>query len=454
MSASLIELDKLALDATATGEALAHGHFSALELVTTLLARSDAQNPQLHAYTHVYPERALADAAQSDARRARGELLGPLDGIPIAIKGNIAVSGWPQHAGLRFRRDSLATEDAFAVGRLRAAGAIVVGLTNMDEGALGAAGCNPFFGDVVNPTATGRAAGGSSAGAAAALAAQLTTVALGTDTIGSVRIPAAWCGVAALKPTFGAISTRGVIPTHHRFDHVGPMARSARDLELLLSALAGWDRACRVSFPLTMRSSPGALPSLRIGYVSGFDALTPDDASIAGYNLAIQALTAAGHALRHIDVADWELARAYRALFALCEIEMARAHAARLTASPQDFSPQLQRLLEFGRRQTGQDSARYESRLAALVARVFGLFKDIDLLLTPTTPTTALAPDSARLADCATFTCIASATGRPAMAVPVKPAGQGATASVQLIGQAGDDYVLLKLAQSLEAAMS
>ncbi|HRX89247.1 MAG TPA: amidase [Steroidobacteraceae bacterium] len=454
MSAPLVELDRLALDATATAEALAYGHFSARELVATLLARVDAQNPQLHAYTHVYPEMALASATQSDARRARGGSLGPLDGMPIAIKGNIAVSGWPQHAGLRFRHDSLAREDAFVVDKLRAAGAIVVGLTNMDEGALGAAGRNPFYGDVVNPIAAGLSTGGSSAGAAAALAAHLATVALGTDTIGSVRIPAAWCGVTALKPTFGAISTRGVIPTHHRFDHVGPMARSARDLELLLGTLVGWDRACRVSFPLTLRAAPSALRSMRIGFVSGFDALAPDDASIAGYNLAIQALTGAGHTLQHIDVTGWQLARAYRALFALCEIEMARAHAARFASSPQDFSSQLQRLLDFGGRQTGADIAQYESRLAALVARVLGLFETIDVLLTPTTPTSALTPDSPRLAECATFTGIASATGRPAVALPVKLVDRAAPTSVQLIGQPGDDYVVLRLAQSLEAAMS
>ncbi|MCB1623103.1 MAG: amidase [Pseudomonadales bacterium] len=449
----MIDTGTLELDAIAIGTQLARGDLAATELTRSLLDAIDRDNPQLRAYTHVFADQALLSAAESDARRVNGAGLGPLDGIPIAIKGNIAVAGWPQHAGLEFLRTAPAMADAFVVRRLRTAGAILLGLTNLDEGALGAAGVNPHFGTVANPRVPAATTGGSSAGSAAALAAHLTTLAIGTDTIGSVRIPASYCGLTALKPTFGAISTGGIVATHQRFDHVGPMARSVRDLVMLLDALVGWDRECRVSFPLKFRAR-NAGNTLRIGFITGFDDLAPDAPTIEGYDRAINALRRAGHTLSHFDVAPWQLQQSYRAIFALCEIEMARAHAGRLGTAPESFSPSLRKLLKFGRSQTGTDMQRYEWRVARFVANVQRVFTEIDVLLAPTTPTTAFPSGAAQATNSATFTSIASATGRPAVVVPVNADPKIAPASVQLIGQAGNDYVLLRLAQSLEAAIS
>ncbi len=173
--------------------------------------------------------------------------LGALDGIPVAIKANIAVRGWPYTAGLRFRQQEIAAQDAFLVRRLRAAGAVLLGLTNMDEGALGAEGMNPWYLTTQNPLRAGYCAGGSSSGSAAAVAADLCAFAVGTDTIGSLRIPAAFCGCASIKPSFGLVSVGGIVPVNLRFDHAGPLTRSARDLPLALAALAGYDNACAVS---------------------------------------------------------------------------------------------------------------------------------------------------------------------------------------------------------------
>ncbi len=454
MNASLSDFTILEADAAELQQQLTHGNVTAREMAALTLAKIERDNPTLHAFTHVFADQALASATDSDLRRSRDALRGPLDGVPLAVKANLAVAGWPQHAGLAFRREAVVSDDAFVIGKLRAAGAVLLGLTNMDAGALGATGRNAAFGDVTNPRAPGVTTGGSSAGSAAALAAKLTTLAIGTDTIGSVRIPSAYCGIAALKPTSGAISTRGVIATHQRFDHVGPMARSMRDLATLFKVLVGWDRQCRVSFPLTFQPLRPATTPSRVGFVTGFDTLEPDSATLDGYNRAIAALRAAGHALVPVDSTQWGLPRVARAIFALCEIEMARAHASRLEASPGDFSPALLGLLEFGRRQRNADMQRFEARIAALVASTLQAFSQFDYLLAPTTPTTAFLHGSPQVEHSAAFTCIASATGRPSVAIPVHSAPDALPASVQLIGQPGDDYNVLSLAQSLEAAIS
>ncbi len=441
-------------DATDTAIELARGDYTSAELTTNVLGDIERCNPRLHAYTHVLTDQALDAARSSDARRARGRSLGPLDGLPVSIKANIAVCGAPHHAGQRFRESHAVRADAPVTARLRAAGAVIVGITNMDEGALGARGRNPWYQDVVNPLSAALSVGGSSAGAACALAAHLCTLAIGTDTIGSVRIPAAYCGLAALKPTFAAVSTRDVVPVHHRFDHVGAIARSTRDLATTLAVVAGWDAQWRLSFPVALRAADQTLPKLRIGFLVGFDEFGVSADVIEGYNAAVAALRGLGHALTHVDAGSWQLASAYRATFALCEVEMARAHRERLLAQPHDYSPSLRALLEFGARQTGEQLAAYESRLAALQARLLAVFREIDVLITPTVPAVALAADASEPTHSAVFTNLASASGRPAVALPLRPTRSSPPPSLQLIGAPGSDYELLRLAQSLEAAMS
>ena len=203
-------------DLSALSGHLAAGRLSSAALTARYLHSIDRDNTRLGAFTFVAAEAARAAARESDARRAAGVPLGALDGIPVALKANIAVRGWPYTAGLRFRQQEIAAQDAFLVRRLRAAGAVLLGLTNMDEGALGAEGMNPWYLTTQNPLRAGYCAGGSSSGSAAAVAADLCAFAVGTDTIGSLRIPAAFCGCASIKPSFGfqaTISLRCGVPT-------------------------------------------------------------------------------------------------------------------------------------------------------------------------------------------------------------------------------------------------
>ncbi|MGB8715446.1 MAG: amidase, partial [Rhodanobacteraceae bacterium] len=191
------------------------GHSNPEELAAAYLDAAERINPRLNAFVDLRPDM-VSDQARAASRRRSEGVMGRLDGIPIAVKDNIDMAGWPTRAGLPGREQAVARSDAQVVSRLRAAGAVLMGKTNLDEGALGATTNNPHFGATHNPFRHGFTAGGSSGGSAAAVAAGLAAAAIGTDSLGSVRIPASYCGLCALKPTHGEISTRGMLPAARR----------------------------------------------------------------------------------------------------------------------------------------------------------------------------------------------------------------------------------------------
>ena len=195
----------------------------------------------MNAFLTVTAEQALAEARLAERELLRGRRRGPLHGIPIALKDNIWTRGVRTTAGSAILRDFVPTEDATVVRRLRRAGAVLLGKTNLHEFAYGATNENPHFGSTHNPWASERMTGGSSGGSAAAVSAGLCAAAIGSDTGGSIRIPAAFCGIVGLKPTFGRVSVYGVVPLAASFDHVGPLARSAADAALVLGAISGRD---------------------------------------------------------------------------------------------------------------------------------------------------------------------------------------------------------------------
>ena len=205
-------------------------------MVSLLFERISLLNIQLNAYISVTREEALAAARASELRYRRGTARGPLDGIPIAIKDNIWTRGVRTTAGSKFLSDFIPDRDATVVEKLRRAGAVILGKTNLHEFAYGVTTENPHYGAVRNPWDLSRVCGGSSGGSAAAVAAGLCIAALGTDTGGSVRIPSSLCGVVGLKPTFGRVSCYGTVPLAPSFDHVGPIARTVGDAALLLGA--------------------------------------------------------------------------------------------------------------------------------------------------------------------------------------------------------------------------
>ena len=217
------------------------GRLSPVELVQSCLDYIESLNPGLNAYLTVMTDSALAAAKAAEQAVGAGDALGPLHGVPVALKDNCEVAGVRLTGGTPFLRDNVATADAEVVSRLRQAGAIILGKLNMHEWAIGGTTRNPHYGPCHNPWDPTRIPGGSSGGSGAAIAADMALVTVGTDTGGSVRIPAALNGVCGLRPTMGRISNRGVIPVSWTFDTVGPLARRAEDIAQVLQVLAGYD---------------------------------------------------------------------------------------------------------------------------------------------------------------------------------------------------------------------
>lgn len=405
-------------------------------------------------FSHVADAEARSAAAESTRRWAKGEARSPLEGLSVVLKGNIAVRGWPWRGGLRARHGEIATEDAAVVTRLRAAGAVLLGQTTQDEGALGAEGI-ALEGLVRNPIDPTRSTGGSSGGSAGTLAAGLCDLALGSDTIGSVRIPASLCGVAALKPSYGRVSVRGVLPVHPRFDHVGPMAHDIAGVRALFAVIAGHDPSSALSVDYGEASMPSPAPASpagrRIGYAIGIDDLAPEAAVIDGYNAAISTLREAGAELVPVDLRPLELRRTRRAVFALCEHEMWRTHREAMTARPEGYSGRIRALLEYG-------ASLDDAKLRALDERVTGFqfawearVAGLDACLSPTTPGVAFPHDGTPPDSLADLTVIGTAAAVPAVSVPCGAHGS-LPVGVQVITPRGGDRLALDLAAVIEAA--
>jgi aspartyl-tRNA(Asn)/glutamyl-tRNA(Gln) amidotransferase subunit A len=266
---------------------------SSTQLTQALLDRIAIYNPILNAYITVMAESALAQAATLDREAAAGHFRGPLHGIPIAIKDNIDTSGTRTTAGSKLFDDRVPTEDAFVIAQLKQAGAVLLGKTNLHEFAMGGSSATTYFGPVRNPWALDRTPSGSSGGSAAAVIAELAPAALGTDTGGSIRMPAAYCSLVGLKPTYGLISLRGIFPLIYSLDHCGPLARTVEDAALLLTAMTGYDEldVASVEHPredyAALMREPVAGLRLGIPRAPFFDHLEPEIANATEQAIAV-----------------------------------------------------------------------------------------------------------------------------------------------------------------------
>ena len=277
---------------------------SAVELAEAFLGRLEEAH-SLNAMITVTPELALAHAREVDVRRDRGERL-PLDGMPIVLKDNIDVAGVPTTVGSRLFAGRVPTEDAEVTRRLRAAGAVILGKANMHELAFGATSANEAFGAVLNPAAPDRIPGGSSGGSGAAVAADLCLAAIGTDTGGSVRLPASLCGVSGIRPTYGAVSNRGVQPMAASLDTVGPLARAVTDVRSLLAVIAGFDPEDTTSRdrPLVL-DGVDEMSGMRVGVVEAFLAVADPGVASCVRSLA-EMLEELGASLTEVELTGWE----------------------------------------------------------------------------------------------------------------------------------------------------
>jgi aspartyl-tRNA(Asn)/glutamyl-tRNA(Gln) amidotransferase subunit A len=441
--------------AAALAGALDRGEITSEDATRASLARVEARDGGLRAFIRVMRDEALAAARASDERRRAEAPKGVLDGVPIAIKDNIDVAGVPATGGIAHYRQSVPREDAFVVRRLRDAGAVIVGKLNMHEAALGATGDNPWFGRCENPHRAGYTPGGSSSGSGAAVAAGLAAAALGTDTLGSVRVPASYCGTAGFKPTYGLVSTRGVMPLSWTLDHVGFLAPRVADLELMFDACAGFDREWAYArrgprFLSPKRADPTDLAGVRIGKPAIGAKL--EDPVGAAWERAIGALAALGATIVEVELAGYDASRMRREGLLVSEVEGACFHKEALECNPEGFSAALREMLAFGAKQTAVRAAQAYRRLAEVRVIARRAFAGIDAMVLPTTPQAAFPFSQAVPVDQADLTGFANIVGIPAGCVPFGANADGLPLSVQVMAPAFEDRLALDLLAALESA--
>lgn len=410
----------------------------ALERLEAAIRNIERDN--LNAWCHLDLEAARAAALASDQRAANAQSLSAIDGCLIGIKANIAVAGWPWAGGLRSRQHERADDDAAVIKRLRAAGAILLGQTTMDAGALGASG-RSMQGAIRHPLDPTLSVGGSSGGSAAAVAAGHCDAALGSDTIGSVRIPAALCGIVGVKPSPGRLSLKGVLPVHEDFDHLGPLTREVTLARGVLEVLGALDK-----------STAPPPRELRCAVMTSFGDVALDAGVESAFHRAIDRYAnryAAPERLEPLSENNEPLSlrKVRRAIFALCEHRMWLAHHERLETNPDDFDEPLRGMLEFGGQLDDTKLDRYRKTVTEFAARWREMTRGFDIVLLPTSPVPAFAhtlptPDS--LAD---LTVIATATGSPAATLPI--AREGLPAGLQIIGRPGHDELVMAFADAL-----
>jgi aspartyl-tRNA(Asn)/glutamyl-tRNA(Gln) amidotransferase subunit A len=432
----------LDVDLGAQAAALARGEITSEALTQAALERIAATQTRLNAFLHLSAEAALAAARASDARRSRGASLGPLDGLTLAVKDNIDVAEMPTTAGMATRRGRIAAVDAFVVARLRDAGMVILGKLNMHEAALGATNANPHYGRCQHPQRAGFSPGGSSGGSACAVAAGLAALALGTDTMGSVRLPAAYCGVVGFKAGFGVVSTRGTVACGYALDHVGPLTRSLADLRAVMPVLAAYDPLCADARPA--RRLP-RLTHPRWVAAGDVEALGVEADVAAAYRGALQALRERGDAVAEIALAAYDFGRARRAGLLMVEADLLVEHAADWRDARDRFSPELSRSLGYAQAQQASAYAAAVRRVAAARVEVARWWQHGDVMLLPTAPQTAFAFDAPVPPNQADLTSIANMAGVPAISLPLPVAPGALPIGLQALAPHGHEDTLLEL---------
>ena len=384
--------DLYELGALELAERIESRELSPVEVVHAVQRRLDETEPMLNAFISRTDEQALADAMRAEQEIMAGRYRGPLHGVPVAIKDNIAVAGTITTAGAKFLRDHRTSDDAEAVRRLKVAGAIVVGKTNMFELAAGSRSANPHFGDCVNPWGPDHCASGSSGGSAIAVAARQVPLSLGTDAAGSVRMPASVTGIVGVKQTHGRVSARGLVASQNvTVDHIGPMARTVADAALLLEAMAGYDpsdpHSANRPVPAYRDALRTDLDGLRIGVPTNyyFDLVAPDVER--GVRTAIEEMEGLGATVVPVEIPDLEAMIAAR--WALSAEGLA-LHDPYLRAYPGQYSRELRRRLYANYFISGRDVARANRVRRLAKDRFAAVLEEVDLLATPTTPVTAM----------------------------------------------------------------
>ena len=445
------------------GEALRARRVSSVELTTAALRLVERHDGALRAFITTTPEHAFARARQADADLAAGRDRGPLHGIPVALKDLFLTAGVRTTAGSRIYEDYCPDHDAAVVERLHAAGAVSLGKTNMHECAYGITSANPHYGAVRNPWNQEHSPGGSSGGSGAAVAAGMVFAAMGSDTGGSIRIPAAFCGTVGLKPTYGRVSRFGAFPLGYTLDHMGPLTRSVHDAALVLNAIAGHDPRDETS---SRRPVPDYVPKdgcsirgLAIGIPENFyyDRLDPEvESAVRG---ALARAESLGAEVIPVRVPDIDAVNAVSRVILLAEASAVwEPHLARRDM----FGPDVLALFDQGRLVPATDYVNAQRLRRRLRQEFDRLWADVDCLFTPTTPN--LAPrigdtivrlggrdEDVRLATTRLMRGI-NLLGLPALSIPCGVSASGLPIGLQIVGARWEEELVLRIGAALEDA--
>jgi len=416
--------------------ALEKGVCSSERLIESCLAKIKSNNGKINGFIHVEAEQATRDALQSDNRRKNGTLLSPLDGVPLAVKDNIDISGQPTTNGLGMHW--IPSKDAAIVKLLRNKGMVFLGKTNMHEAALGATTDNPHHGKCFNPLLEGHTPGGSSGGSGAVVSGYLCSAALGTDTMGSVRVPAAYCGVVGFKPTKNFWSTEGVTPLSVTLDTIGPLARSVSDIALLSG--------------LTLKNID--VKSCNVASLENFDSADMEDEIKSGYEETKRLLLNSGVSIGQVRLSDYDPSSARRAGLLISEVEACVLLEDFRLKSQEVFSPELQTMLDFGRRAPASRYFNAIQKIQTLKRELCSIFQKQKFVITPTTPQTPFPFSKDTPTNQADFTALANFCGCPAISLPLKRSGEEKPVGLQIMAGPGSDIDLLSLALGIEKLIS
>lgn len=461
-------------------EQLKTGALTSLDATHAYLAQIERENPKIGAFLTVTAEQALQQAAASDTRRAQGNILSPLDGVPMAVKDNICTKGIPTTCASKMLERFVPPYQATVAGLLEKSGAVLLGKLNMDEFAMGSSSENSAFYPVKNPVDTSRVPGGSSGGSAAAVAANFAAFTLGSDTGGSIRQPAAFCGVVGLKPTYGRVSRYGLVAFASSLDQIGPLTRTVEDAAMVLTAISGHDPLDSTS---ALQETPDFCSTLHRG-ISGMRIALPAEFMDQGIAPAIRQAVeqAAAHCQKlgaTVDTIEMpSLKNALPAYYVISSAEassnLARFDGVRYGSRAQNFDsmeelyqntrseffgPEVKRRIMLGTfaLSAGYYDAYYKKALqvrTVLMQDFERLFQKYDLLLSPTTPATAWTlgqksnPMELYLGDICTVP--ANIAGLPALSLPWGTDEAGMPIGLQLTGKAFDEAALLQAAYALE----
>jgi aspartyl-tRNA(Asn)/glutamyl-tRNA(Gln) amidotransferase subunit A len=432
-------------------QALRARRVSSVELTRACLSQIDKLNPALNAFITVTGNSALARAQELDRELAQGVDRGPLHGIPIAHKDLMWTKGIRTTSGSKLFEHFVPDRDAAVVQKLAEAGAVMVGKAGLHELAYGITSDNPHFGTIRNPRNPEHSPGGSSGGSGVAVATGMAYVATGTDTGGSIRVPASFCGVAGLKPTYGLIDRRGVQPLGLSLDHVGPMARTVGDIRLALDAMSG---------PVPRQPDPSALSGIRVGLPENFYLETVMPEVVAAVQAVARRAGELGVNVTPVRVPDIDALNTAGLVILLSEA--GAVHQANLHRRS-DFGTDVLALLDQGSLVPAVDYVNAQRQRKSILDQFHRLFQDIDCLFTPSTPITAprigqteILLDGAKHDTRMLTTRFArgvNVLGFPALSMPCGVSNEGLPIGLQMIGRPFEENLVLMLGEALERSL-